>query len=190
MGDLWSILLLMADSREGDTEVCKVRSHVLEKDREGVAGGRHRKSLVVGNELADAAADAGHGIFGGNEAENSRKLQHWEDVAYKVSLRNARIQARIWEKRAGARIYLPPPAPTMDTTREDKLQVIGNLVNEVSGKGHRLIRRNGALFCERCRVTKGWRSREYWTVNVCHPIINATALVKRARLAAEITFDV
>ncbi len=189
-GDLWSILVSLADRRSGPTDISKVRSHVLDRDREALAAGLHHKPHVLGNELADAAAAAGAALFGDNgAAEASRKARWEEDRAHTIAVRLARIQARIWAKRAGAAIYEAPELPQVDEQLEELPNALKAVVEGVRSNGHHLTRHSRGLQCTRCGIIRGARRKEYWANTKCRPRLDAVSTVKRLRITRDLAAD-
>ncbi len=184
-GDLWSMLYNVIDGRNGPVAVSTVKSHVIDEDVPGIVLGKHRQDHVVGNELADAAAEAGASLFKGEEQAASRRIGFVVDQACRIATRIARIQVRIWRARNGADIYELPAMPTFNEELEDPSKVARDIFLEIARKGHRVSRANGGLRCGRCGVFRGWKSREYWTTTPCRHRASAEQAVKRLRAAVD-----
>ncbi len=188
-GDLWAILLQLVDERKGETLVSKVKSHVVRNDVEGLAAGRHDREHVLGNELADAAAETGEVLFANGAEDDSRTRKAVEAKACRVALRLARIQCRVWEVMAGAKIFEPPETQPIDVRREDKAYVVNDVLRGIAAKGHRLERCRGGFACSRCGVQKSWACKEYWTRIPCRLKMDAATAVKRLKTVHDAIAD-
>ncbi len=180
-GDLWTILARIIDDRAGETSISKVKSHVLEEQLEQVAARQHCWRHVVGNELADAAADTGPALFSQDVGAASRRARHIEDKAAAIAHRLARIQARIWESSRGAAVFEPPPPISLDPIEKEPEHAARDIISTVNAKGHHLEGWNSGFRCLRCGIKRGWKNRGYFTSTKCKPNLPAQEVVKRLR---------
>ncbi len=185
-GDLWAVLYQLLDNRDGPVTATKVKSHVLDEDAPGILAGRHDVEHVIGNELADAAAETSAALFRGEEQAVSRRIGFIVDKACRIAVRLARIQARIWAVKAGAKVYEMPEQPTIDMEMEDEATVARNIFREIARRGHRLLRTEKGLRCERCGAHRPWARREHWARTTCQPRAAAEQIVKRLRTSVRV----
>ncbi len=181
-GDLWSILFAMTERRDGPIDVVKVKSHVINGGPAALCSGGHNADDVVGNELADAAAETGHAAFTYSATE-ARGVKEAEARTFNVAVRLGRTQARIWEQMAGAAVYQPPEAPVLDEELLDRRKVFKDIAQSTVTNGHVLFREKQGLRCQRCQLYKGWASREHWCRYKCRPRRTAEQQIKRLRAA-------
>ncbi len=180
-GDLWAILARMIDARGGATEISKVKSHVLRDAREQVAARAHNWRHILGNELADAAADAGPALFPQEVGAASRRARFVEDKAARVAVRLAKIRARIWAANRGAAIYQVPEEVARDEQERAPQHAAASILKAVATNGHKLVGFRDGFKCSICGAVRGWRRREYWASVNCRPRLPASEVVKRLR---------
>ncbi len=184
-GDLWAILAKMIDGRGGATEISKVKSHVLRDVREQVASRVHNWRHILGNELADAAADAGPALFPQEVGAASRRARFVEDKAARVAVRLATIRARIWAANRGAAIYQMPVEAARDENERAPQHAAASILRAVATNGHKLVGFRGGFKCTICGAVRGWRRREYWASVSCRPRPPAAEVVKRLRTCSD-----
>ncbi len=153
-GDLWGVLLDLIDRRDGEVEAVKIRSHIADKGAKAINGSGFQWGDILGNELADAAAESGHALLA-NGSREAEKTKNAENYTVQVARRLGKVQARIWRATAGAAVFQAPEPPAIDTAKEDKAAAVTDLMNATASNGHRLRRDGDGLRCEKCNADMG-----------------------------------
>ncbi len=184
-GDLWSILLSLLDGRSGPSDIIKVKSHVIDHGATWVTDHGHKLEDVTGNEFADAAAEAGVTLLKELDDDTSRRAHRADEKACRIAMRLGRVQARIWQKLAGAKLFQPPVTPQLAEEDFQVGNVMATIMRDIAKMGHRPFRTRGGLRCDRCEIFNNWSGREFWTRNKCQPRMSARQLVVKHRRLAE-----
>ncbi len=137
---------------------------------------------MLGNELADAAADIGPALLHHDVGTASRKARYWESKASTIATRLAKIQARIWEVNRGAAIYDPPEPVNLDPNEKDASHMVDNIIGSIIVKGHLLTGHRDGFYCSRCGVKRGWKRREFFATVKCKPLTTASEALKKQRI--------
>ncbi len=181
-GDLWTILAKIIEGRDGDTCITKVKSHVLRDHVDQVASRQHLWRHVIGNELADAAADTGPALFTQEVGAASRRARDLEDKAAEIAHRIARIQARIWDFNRGSAVCEAPTPTVLDPEEQEPGRAAQDMISAINSRGHQLEGWGNGFRCTRCGIRRGWKNRDYWTKTKCRPHAPAGEVAKRLRV--------
>ena len=168
----------------------KVSSHIEDKGVEAVMGGFAELVDIIGNALADEAADlaAKHLRPPQPAIDEAKRI---DNIAFLACIRLGFIQARRWDLFNGAPVYETPSEDTVAPRTFD--QALVNLIARIKQSGHVLekaiVGKNIGLRCSRCPNFRCDNDFDFW-YTTCVPKATSRQLQqhqqkRRARMEKE-----
>jgi hypothetical protein len=182
-GDLWNIFFEILDSRTGNTNIFKIKSHLDEEGPSVIMQKRIRFDHLIGNTLADEVAGAAVERCK-PDLNKISKARRCERHGFLIAKRLALVQADAWEKRAAAgdifEMQELPSHPVISL-----VEVTQSVKERLIDHGHRLSRTSKGFKCEGCKVTRSAKNFKYWESNRCRPRPPAHLIIenKKAKLS-------
>ena len=187
-GDLWGIFFGILDMRVAEIDFHKVASHIEGYGLQAVSGGFAELVDIIGNALADEAAELAVKLLRPEKELNSR-ANEMDELAFAVCIRIGMVQSRLWDLFGASPIYEAPDKK--DHTPVTGEKALSTLISEMKLSGHRVesrFRGNLAgLWCTRCLRFRNNSDFHLWK-KTCVPKAKPEELaVAQARRRSEIS---
>ena len=114
-GDLWGLFFAILDLRIAESCFAKVASHIEDVGARAVETDFATICDVIGNALADEAADLAAKLMRPTPAK-CKKIESEQSEAFLVCVRIRMVQARLWERTENAMTYELPEEAEQEAT--------------------------------------------------------------------------